>query len=173
MTSQLFRAIISASIRAYYGAELSKTTDITPILWKIAMWTLGEINFGIMVACLPAGGAFFRHLCQNSLFSAVSKYARELVSCRRKSHRQDEPGYSLEEGKYIDPSLGSQEKRESKRGVSWVKSYGVPGLDTLTSVNEPRMEKNTGSGQSGCHVSVQHHENDEERSRESQEVTEV
>jgi hypothetical protein len=68
---------------------------------------------------------------------------------RKISPRQETADYGLEDGEYnTDPSLGSKEKPETTRVVSWVRSYGVAGLDTLTSVNEPQTDQNAALRQS-------------------------
>lgn len=128
----------------------------------MGVWALIEMDFGIIVACLPAAGAFFRSLGQSSLASAISSSLRGMTTWKRMSAGQDgTAGYSLEDRKHVDPYLdtersGSQKSSGGAQGISWVKTYGVSGLDTLATVDEPEPARDGARlGQRGYQASVE------------------
>lgn len=131
----------------------------------MGVWALIEMDFGIIVACLPAAGAFFRSLGQSSLASAISSSLRGMTTWKRMSAGQDgTAGYSLEDRKHADPYLDTERSGSQKsgggggaqQGISWVKTYGVSGLDTLATVDEPGpVRDDAGLGQRGYQVSVE------------------
>lgn len=76
---------------------------------------------------------------------------------------QDTGDYSLQDRKHAsaDPNTdieASQKSTQGPGGISWVKTYGVAGLDTLATVDEPQRPASRDAilGERGYHVSVEH-----------------
>lgn len=152
-------AIASASIRLYYSVKLSTSTDTTWYTWNMGVWGLVEMDFGIIVACIPVSGALYRHIHQSTFFSNASRSLKGLASWKKMTDPNDESSssYTLANRKDIDPYLQVVDSGNlpTTEGISWVKTYGVSGMDTLGTVNDSDLEANAGyTLPAGYHASV-------------------
>lgn len=150
------RAISSAAIRLHYTIELIRSNDETWYTWIMGVWSLVEMDFGIIIACLPAASAFYRHLSQSKFISSIFTTLRGLTTWKRMSAGQDIAGHILEDSKHVDPYLETEGSPKSTQGISWGKKYGFTGLETLATVDESQTNQDARFGQRGNQVSIGH-----------------
>lgn len=72
------------------------------------------------------------------------------------SPRHDTFAYDSDDRKGADPYPDAEGCQNSAQGISWVKTYGVIGLDTLATIDEPDPVHNARLGQHGYDVSIAH-----------------
>lgn len=126
----------------------------------MGVWGLVEMDLGITVACIPVTGALWRHVHQSTLFTNASQSLKGLATWKKMMHDNDSSSmnYAMTSRKDMDPYLVVESSQPTtSQGITWVKTYGVSGLDALDTINEPDLEENrvyTGARAPDYHVSV-------------------
>lgn len=124
----------------------------------MGVWGLVEMDFGIIVACIPVSGALYRHVHQSTFFSNASRSLKGLASWKKMTDPNDESSssYAMANRKDIDPYLVQEGDLSTSQGISWVKTYGVSEMDTMGAVNnDSDLEANAGyTLPAGYHASV-------------------
>ncbi|KAL9071353.1 MAG: hypothetical protein Q9157_005481, partial [Trypethelium eluteriae] len=65
-------ASVSSIARFVYSCLLAQTTDYTYYTWLVGIWTIPELSFAIVVACLPVSGKFVQAIKASKVFSHLS-----------------------------------------------------------------------------------------------------
>lgn len=135
-----------------------ESDDVTWYSWLMGVWGLVEMDLGIIVACLPVFGAFWRSLRQSTFYTNASRSLMGITSWKKMTtddRRSSASMQAMADRKLIDPYLIVDGDQRTPQGISWVRTYGVTELDTLATVDEPDLESSRGyTGATGYHVNV-------------------
>jgi hypothetical protein len=109
------------------------SVDATWYTWLTGVWALVEMDFGIIVACMPAAAAFFRGMGHSSWFTTF----KGLTSWRKMTgNGQEKSGYAMEDHENtFGHHAGSQ-------GRSCRKSYGLSALDAMVPIEDSESARN-------------------------------
>lgn len=100
------------------------SNDTTWYTWLTGVWALVEMDFGVIVACMPALAAFFRSIGNSRWYISF----KELTTWRRMTgDGEGGSGYTMENRKGIYGSDASAQDRLQ------VKSYKLHGFHNMAS----------------------------------------
>ena len=73
-------ACIASVVRLYYATKLITTPDTTYYIWFQGLWTILELGFGFLAACLPVSAKLVNHVKETSIFTKLRSSLSSIFS---------------------------------------------------------------------------------------------
>jgi hypothetical protein len=99
---------------------LEHSKDLAYYNWLAGIWTLPEIMFGIVVACLPAFRPFIRNIAQSKVYIALANSLKSLTMRSTTQTGHSMSGYMLDDQSTPWPPSGQASAQ------TWAKASKAP-----------------------------------------------